>query len=298
VLSDGGRISGANTNSLSISSVVPSDAGTYIVMVKNPVGTNFAIAGLAVVPLAQAATNYLINPDFEQSFFANSGNGGWFNFSGCAYASTNDYYYLSANHVTVVGGTNACQIYAGTTWNGIFQDRPASPGQVFTASAWFLTPIDDPITVSNVCYLVQYSTAMVDTNFPTDTWIGMTPTNVHAGDFVTPLGTSPFLVAPPGTVSVRYQFTYHAVGGTGSVYVDSAALMLREPVVAAARNGANIELSFATLYGPNYQVYFKTDLFESAWHTLVLPVPGDGTVKTVSDPAGGGQRFYIVNTTP
>jgi hypothetical protein len=308
ILSDGGRISGATTNTLNISSVIPTDGGTYSVTVTNTKGTNFAIASLTVVPLAQAQTNYLINPGFEDWIFANSGNAGWFNFSGCAFASTNDFYYLSANHVTVVDGTNACQIYAGTTWNGMYQDRPASPGQVYTANAWFLTPFDDPITVSNVCYLevqfrdaggnplVQYSTAMVDTNFPTDTWISMVPTNIHAGDFITPLGTSTYMVAPSGTATVRYQFTYHADGGTGSVYVDGASLILRAPVVTASLSGTDIQLSFDTLYGPQYQVYYKTDLTETTWHALGTAVVGDGTTKTVNDPAGADYRFYIVNT--
>jgi hypothetical protein len=309
VLTNGGRISGATTNSLIISSVIPADAGTYSVTVTNSKGTNFAVASLTVVPLSEARTNYLINPSFEQGGFASSGTAGWFNFSGCAIQSTNDFYYLSAVNVSVLGGTNACQIFPAATWNGIFQDRPASPGQVYTASAWFLTSTNDPITASNTCYLevqfrnaggtplIQYSTSVVDTNFPTDTWINMSPTNVKTGDFLTSLGSSPHMVAPAGTVSVRYQFTYHADGGSGSVYVDAAALTLREPAVTGSLSGANIQLSFATLYGPMYQVYYKTNLTDTTWHTLGSPITGDGTVKTVSDPASAGGRFYIVNTT-
>jgi len=307
ILSNGGRISGATTNQLVISGVTGSDAGTYSVTVTNSRGTNAANATLVVTPLAQAQTNLLIDPSFESSTFAPTPTAGWVNFGGSAFANTNDFYFLSATPVSVYDGTNCVQVYASGTYNGVDQDRPALPGQVYTASAWFLTPSADQISGSNVCYLevqfrdasdtplVQYASSMVDTNFPTDTWINLSPTNVHAGDFVTSLGTSPFLVAPPGTVKVRTQITYHSLGGVGSVYVDALSLRLREPVVAASAIGPNIQLSFPTLYGPVYQVLYKNHLTDASW-TLLTAVTGDGTVKTVSDPRALSARYYIVNT--
>jgi hypothetical protein len=311
VLSDGGRISGATTNSLTISSVIPSDAGTYSVTVTNSKGTNFAMATLAIVPLSQAQTNYLIDPGFELGYFASSGEGGWFNFSGSAIQNTNNYYVGQEGevHVLVVDGTNCCQLYAAATWNGIFQDRPALPGEIFTADVWALTPELDYIGGGNNCYLEvqfrtaadavlrQYSSDMVDIDTPSVAWIHLTPTNIYDGTFTNFLGTSDYMVAPPGTAKVRYQITYHGYGGGyGSVYVDAATLVLRAPAVTASPNGASVDLSFATLYGPQYQVYYKTNLTETTWHTLGSPVTGDGTVKTVNDSAGTDYRFYIVNT--
>ena len=90
--------------------------------------------------------------------------------------------------------------------------------------------------------------------------------------------------------------TYHGLDGTGSVYADAATLMLEEPVVTASAGGGQVQLSFPTLYGPQYQVYYKTNITEASWHALGSPVVGDGTVKTVSDPAGATSRFYTVNT--
>jgi len=312
VLSNGGRISGATTNILNISSVIPSDAGTYSVTVTNTKGTNFAVATLAVVPLSQSRTNYLIDPGFELGYFAASGDGGWFNFSGSAIQNTNNTYLGEdpAYYVLVVDGTNCCQLYGAGTWNGVYQDRPALPGQVFTASASALTPQLDGV-LYNSCYLEvqfrtagdvvlrQYSSAQITDTTPAFTWINLVPTNIYDGTFTNFLGTSDYLVAPPETAKVRYQFTYHAVaGGAGSVYVDGAMLMLQEPVVTAAMNGANVELSFATLYGPRYQVYYKAELSDATWQTLGSPITGDGTVKTVSYAASAGHRFYIVNTVP
>ena len=311
VLSNGPRISGTTTSNLIIAPVFQADVGLYSVTVTNTKGTNFAAATLSVVPLAQARTNYLIDPGFELGVFATSGDAGWFNFSGSAFQNTNNV-YLGEDppvNVMVIDGTNCCQIYGAGEWNGVFQDRPALPGQVFTASAWFLTPLIDGIYGLNNCYLEvqfrtagdavlrQYSSAQINSSTPSFTWINMVPTNIYDGTFTNFLGTATYLVAPSGTAKVRYQFTYHAfTGGAGSVYVDGAELMLREPVVTATMNGANVQLSFATLYGPMYQVYYKSELSEATWHTLGVPVTGDGTVKTVSDPASAGHRFYIVNT--
>jgi hypothetical protein len=319
ILSNGGRISGATTNSLSIANVIQSDAGTYSVTVTNTRGTNIAMAQLTVVPLAQAATNYLIDPGFEEGSFASSPTAGWYPFNAAGESSTNDFYYLSATPVSVVEGTNCAHIWSAgaNSYNGIFQDRPASPGEVYTANAWLLTPVEDPIgggpafQGSNVCYLevqfrdaadaplIQYSSAMIDFNSPPSTWINLTPTNIHAGDFTTFLGTSPYMVAPPGTVKVRCQVTYHAdatVDYGGSVYADALTLVLREPVVTASASGSQMQISFPTLYGPKYRAYYKTNLTDTTWQALPIVVQGDGTVKTITDSLGTERRFYTVNT--
>ncbi|MCS7337879.1 MAG: immunoglobulin domain-containing protein [Verrucomicrobiae bacterium] len=307
VLANGGRIAGATTHSLTISNVTSADAGAYWVTVWNNAGTNSVWAYLEVIPLEVARTNLLIDPGFEKGAFAPMPDIGWFNFGGAAIQNTNDFYYGSETHVAVVEGTNCCQIYAQAEWNGVFQDRPAAPGEVYTAKAWFLTPAEDKISENNVCFLevqfrdaadavlVQYASAMVDANFPANTWVQLMPTNIRAGDFITPLGTADYMVAPPGTAKVRFQITYRSVGGRGSVYVDGAELKLRAPVVAAQRSGTNVVISFPTRYGPQYQLYYKTNLADPAWVPIGTQVQGDGRVKSIQEPVGPGTRFYTVN---
>jgi hypothetical protein len=312
-LSNGGTISGANTNTLTISSVALSDAGTYVLTVTNSHGTNTATGALTVIPLSQAMTNYLIDPSIEIGFAANS-SAGWVGFNGAVTASTNDYYFASSTHVNVLDGTNTAQIYSSgpNTYNGIFQDRPASAGEVYVAGAWFYTPSEDSIAGSNICYLeVQFrdagggvlrqcSSFQIDANAPWDTWMYLTPTNIKAGDFVTPLGTAPYMVAPPNTASVRFQVTYYAAPNPnvgGSVYVDAALLQLKEPVVVASRSGANVQLSFGTHAGPTYQAFYKTNLFEPTWHALPSgSVSGNGNTRTITDAATDPFRIYTVNT--
>jgi hypothetical protein len=307
-LSNGGRISGAKTNTLTIANVALTDAGSYFVTVTNTHGSGVAGATLTVIPASSIATNLLVNPAFENGVFTSSGDAGWFNFSGSAYQSTNDYYYLSDQHVTVVNGSNCVQVYPSGSYNGVYQDRPALPGQVYTANCWFLTPTDDHIANSNVCYLevqfrtaadvtlVQYSSANVTSTSPASVWMNLAPTNIHSGDFTQFLGTSPYMIAPAGTAKVRYQITYHSIDGFGSVYIDAANLMVREPNVTAAKVGGDVQLSFPTLFGPKYQAYYKTNVTEATWHAVGSPVTGNGNVMTISDPIGATGRIYVVNT--
>jgi len=293
VLSNGGRITGATSNVLTIANVSGTDAGVYSVTVSNTSGTGSANGSLVIIPLAQAQTNLLVDPSFESDVFDPSGQAGWDNFSGCAFANTNSTYFNSSTMVSVQNGTNCVQVYAAGTFNGFFQDKPALPGQVYTASVWFLTPSADKIGGGNTCFLeVQFRdnggnilidnlSPVVSSNSPADTWQMYTPGNS--------------VVSPAGTASVRFQVTYHNVGNGGSVYVDNADLRLREPVVGAVKTGANVQLTFATVAGPTYNVYYKTSLTAASW-TLLTSITGDGQVHTIPDPVGTAARFYVVNT--
>jgi hypothetical protein len=306
-LVDGGNVSGATTTNLTLANVTVTDAGTYAIEATDTAGVTNTPVQLKVVPLAQLATNVLINPGFEDGVASLPWEQAWQRFGGGDIQTTNNFYYNSSVPVSVWDGTYVSRTWAGDEWNGLFQDRPASAGQVYTASGWFLPPAEDAIAGANVCYLevqfrtasdgvlAQYSSYQIRTNFPLNTWINLQPTNHYAGDFSTFLGTASYLVAPAGTAKVRYQVTYHALGGGGSVYYDDMNLRLREPVVTATQSGAQIKLSFATLLGPTYQVLYKTNLTDSTWQPLTT-VTGDGTTKSVLDSLGSARRFYTVNT--
>lgn len=69
------------------------------------------------------------------------------------------------------------------------------------------------------------------------------------------------------------------------------------PVTLAAHfTGGSISLSFATQIGTSYQIEFKNDLADAVWTPLGAIVSGDGTTKTVTDPASGPKRFYRLRT--
>jgi hypothetical protein len=63
--------------------------------------------------------------------------------------------------------------------------------------------------------------------------------------------------------------------------------------LTAARQGNNTVISFPTLNGANYRVFYRTDLNSASW-VLLTSVLGNGSVKSVSDPLTPTRRFYRV----
>lgn len=320
-LANSSHIAGATASILIISNVTTADAGTYSVAITNATLVSAsASAPLAVMSLAQAQTNYVIDPSFESDAFTPASSVGWFSYGGTSFANTNEWYSVfdpaAFPDVSVIDGSNCLVEYSGgaNSYTGVFQDRPALPGQIYTASAWFYTPDANagyPLVNSASAnlqiqfhdaagnLLVDYESAPFTTNYPVDTWINMPATNKYANDFVTLLGTGPQIVSPPGTASMRIQPGYHAPDGVsaGDVYIDMVNVTLQETTPAPSLSGATFKLSFPTIYGPQYNVLYRTNLVTGSWQTLTS-VTGDGTVKTVSDTVGSTPRFYIVNTSP
>lgn len=307
---DGVKYSGATNVSLTISNASLADAGTYTITVKNVLGSANTSATLGVQPLSVAQTNMLFDPSFESGVLSPSGSFGWANFNGAVFQNSTNDYFNSTTPISVLDGTNVIQTYAtgANSYNGVYQDVPASPGQILTVDAWFYTSSLDQISGGNNCFLevhfmdaannvlLDYRSLIIDTNFPSNTWVNLKATNIFAADFVTPRGTAPYLKAPPNTAKVRTQATYFAPSTNGgSVYVDDFNLRLQSPVVGAVLNGSSIKLSFATLFGPTYKVLFKNHLSDATWQQLTTVV-GDGTTKAVSDPLGSATRFYTINT--
>ena len=63
--------------------------------------------------------------------------------------------------------------------------------------------------------------------------------------------------------------------------------------VSAARSGNNVVVSFPTQAGAIYRVFYRPDLASGNW-VLLTSVLGNGSVKSVSDPASAARRFYQV----
>lgn len=320
-LSNGGGISITSTatnGTLTVSNAVGLDAGTYAVTVTNSDNVSASEnAELQMIPYSQAETNLVIDASFESGMFATASTAGWFNYGNSSFNNTNDWYYDSPAvnpDVTVVDGTNCLEIASGGSgsYTGVFQDRPALPGQVYTASAWFLTPptyTDDQIYGNTTCnlqvqfydsggnLLVDYESTPFSTNEPAGTWINMPVTNEYANNYVTLLGTSKYIVSPPNTASMRIQPGYVCPNGTsgGNMYVDMVDVTLHAPVVSAASSLSGMQLTFPTLFAPQYDVLYVTNLTQTTWQVLTS-VTGDGTTKTVTDPFGSPSRFYIINT--
>src|SRR6266566_968532 len=100
--------------------------------------------------------------------------------------------------------------------------------------------------------------------------------------------TTPVAVNLGGVSTLRITTT------TGLCYPNYFMLVPSSGItLTAARSGGNIVLSFPTLPGLTYRVLWRDDLTSGTWN-LLTSVPGDGTVKSTSDPATGPKRFYKV----
>jgi hypothetical protein len=101
---------------------------------------------------------------------------------------------------------------------------------------------------------------------------------------------APVAVKLGGTNTLRITTT------TGLCYPNYFMLVPASGItLSAARSGSNVSISFPTQAGAAYRVFFRADLTSGNW-ILLATVPGDGTVKSVSEPTTGSQRFYKVTS--
>jgi hypothetical protein len=82
---------------------------------------------------------------------------------------------------------------------------------------------------------------------------------------------------------------------TFSVFISG----LPQIAVAGAQGNGQLQISFTTLPGQNYQLQFKDSLTETSWTWLGGSIPGSGSPLTVSDDMSGHpQRFYRLLALP
>ncbi len=298
-LGDDTRITGSSTPTLTITNLSALDNGKYRVVVTDNAGSAYSAPATLEVVTAAQASNILDNRGFEAGTDAP-----WIRFGGGGLVNSLAEGVYDGVWVSESWGNGA------GSWNGLYQDRPVTPGQGFTAEGWFLVSVGVPFTGASEAFMeaqfqnasgnmmALYRSDMITSNTPyTGLWTKLAPTHVTAfwGDYST-VSEAPYMIAPPGAARIRVQINYHARDGGGAIFYDDISLFLKIPVtVTLVKSGANINLSFPTQLGVNYQVVYKNNLTDADW-TVLAPVTGDGTVKTVSDSAGPPNRFYRVKT--
>jgi beta-glucanase (GH16 family) len=205
-------------------------------------------------------------------------------------------------------GAYSCKAYGnfsgGPNAPGFYQDVDALPGSVWTGMIKARTQNTDYIRDSNQAVaevsflsatdtlLAKYRSQVFNTNTPINTWIDL---DVTQQTFPT-VGTTNLMFAPPGTVKARFEVTFsQTLYEWGSIYFDQALLqeVVRPVLSASLINSDNIQISFSTQEGVNYQVLYKNALDGSSW-SPVETIPGDGTTKMISYPASAPACFYAV----
>jgi hypothetical protein len=161
--------------------------------------------------------------------------------------------YNQYSAATAHSGTNYFKVFqafnGAVSYTGVYQDIPCVGGATYTADGWAYTSSGDALAGTNLAWievyfrdssyntLALYRSLIVTSNligagtFPKNTWVNLKVTNQYnpASFLITNTVTS--LVAPAGTVSVRYQIVLQGdastAGGTtsgGSMYFDDLTL--------------------------------------------------------------------------
>jgi len=251
--------------------------------------------------LAACATNVLVNPGFE-----NSGLASW-----TVYGAGFNTLLETAPTLPVRSGSNVFKVFGQFTgqdnYSGVYQDFAVSPGQVFTAEGWALTPVGDVIAGANAAWLEVsfrdgtasllklFRSALVQSNSPPGAWLRLVVTNEYHPANYTLIGSVTNLLAPPNTAMARFQVVFRQPGtAAGAVLLDDLKLAPRgtpeTPVPAsAAVNHNQLQLEFPTFLDLPYAVRWKPSLTDGPW-LPVTNLPGNGGLRTVAvelQPAAG-----------
>jgi len=227
-------------------------------------------------------------------------------------------YVETINHLPVHDGTNVLKVFGqfsgGQNDTGLQQDVVVSEGQRFTASGWLLTPVNDAIGGINSAWLEVtfrdvnstvlrlFRSASFSATTPVGLWHHLAITNEYDPSTFAYIGTVTNLVAPAGTTFARIQTCFRQpLFDAGTVLFDdlkfSDAAVCENPVPSTARRaGSNLELTFPSYLGFNYQVRYKDNLNDPAW-VILTNMPGDGSVKAVFDTTFAPRRFYSTSLT-
>src|SRR5215469_6420607 len=194
-------------------------------------------ACLSLAPTVNAAS-LLSNPGFESDAAGQ-------NMNVIAWQLYGTNTFSESNAALAHSGTNFFKVYSalnGTlNYNGCYQDYISGPGATYSADGWAYTASNDAIAGQNQAWievtfrdasgtniLALYRSALINTNltatggFPESQWNHLQITNQYDINSFQPTNTLTQLVAPPGTVFLRYQtvFQADAANSGGAVYFD------------------------------------------------------------------------------
>jgi len=208
----------------------------------NPLTRNLSglVLGLTAAVSLRAAT-LLLNPGFASDpAGATTTIPGWQRYGANVYGETNAALaHTGANFLKVYQAFNGSVNFAG-----IYQDYISGPGASYAADGWAYTATNDTLAGQNVAWievtfrdasanvLALYRSALITTNalatgaFPKSRWADLAITNQYDPDNDQVTNTTTQLVAPDGTLFVRYQIVFQgdANSSAGSVYFDDLNL--------------------------------------------------------------------------
>jgi beta-glucanase (GH16 family) len=259
----------------------------------------------AATNVAACGGNALPNPGFETGGLA-----GW-----TIYGAGFNTLLENSNNVPVHGGSNVFKVFGqftgGDNYSGAFGDFTCSSGDTFTANGWALTPVGDQIAGGNTAWievtfrdvsanmLALYRSPEINSGTTPGSWLNLAVTNQLNPVTFAVIGSTNQLVAPAGVSFARFQTVFRQpLMAAGAVLFDDLNFQLAGGIIppvpaSAGLSGGNLNLSFPTFLGLNYQVSFKNDLADANWLVLTN-LTGDGSTMTVADAIVSSRRFYQV----
>ena len=156
--------------------------------------------------------------------------------------------YNETSAASAHGGTNYFKVYqafnGAVNYTGVYQDYISGPGATYSADGWAYTATADALAGQNLAWIEVtfrdavgniislYRSALITTNtiatgaFPKNIWNNLRVTNQYNPNTYLVTNTTTQLVAPAGTVFVRYQMVFQgdANNSGGSVYWDDLNL--------------------------------------------------------------------------
>jgi beta-glucanase (GH16 family) len=272
-----------------------------------------------------ATSDVLLDPGFETGALSP-----WVGYSlgdanalGGYVESTSSTYYNGGNpggaNVLTHSGQYATKVFGDFTgaenFNGFYQDVTAEPGSVWTAAGWALTHPQDLMVGDNTAWIevsfrdaadavlsLYRSQILTSANVTAGSWMNLEVTeelNPTTGAVIDSVVTMP---APAGAAKVRYQVVFRQQPGydNGAMYFDDLSLVEQITILpfslSASADGGNIQISFPTQNGVNYQMAYKSSVTNASWAPIGGTIVGDGSTNSISYPASSPAGFYRAST--
>jgi hypothetical protein len=199
------------------------------------------------------------------------------------YLGTHD--WLRSNFVNYGAQDLVLVFFAGTDWANYTRVYPTGSFYVYIRSSGdgpFSMYLDQVVSGAGTANQVTRRLGHfggVGKDYITFDWVPLTDDGLVAPVVVKLNGVTTLRLTTAGNCNPNYFMLVPASGIT----------------LSATRPGSNVSLSFPTQFDVAYRVFYRANLTTGNW-ILLTTVLGDGTVKSVSDPTTGSQRFYKVTS--
>lgn len=311
-LSNNARISGAQSNVLSLTSVQSSDSGTYQVVVSNTLGHAVSNVTLAVYSSGQTVsfTNLSIAGNAE---IAGAGNAGLPDSSGVGPVLVN----LPANAllVTLSNVSGTVSLNGGSGHNnadGIEVSGGGYPGSSFDISyggisgitipgAGALVGLFEPASAPSASAPASLDFTVIGTSF--SSFAPALYQLFFMGDGLTGDGTGAVqqFFVPQGATRLFLGITdAGGFGGAPGGYGDNSGdftasvnvLVPYPQIISLQLEGATFGFSFRTISGQSYTIQQATDVTSGNW-SYCTNFTGDGLVDQITVPANSSQAMFF-----